>query len=95
MLAGTGIPVLALDLRQAPKEGPVAAWFKEFHKTRSIGAIYSEATESNYLMNLAAPKSFDALLIATFAMKFFEPRRKFRGAAVISRAENKIQKFFK
>src|SRR5260370_4478153 len=84
MLAGTGIPVLALDLRQAPKEGPVAAWLKEFHKTRSIGAIYSEDSESNYLMNLVAPKSFDALLFVektTAARKNVPPPPKGYDAA--------------
>src|SRR6266567_4330775 len=62
MLAATGIPVLALDLRQAPGSGPVAAWLSEPHKARSIGAVYSEDSPSGYMSDLTAPKSFDALL---------------------------------
>jgi erythromycin esterase-like protein len=62
MLAATGIPVLALDLRQAPESGPVAAWLSEPHKARSIGAVYSEDNPSGYMSDLTAPKSFDALL---------------------------------
>jgi len=61
-LAATGIPLFALDLRQVPKSGPVAAWWSESHRTRSIGAVYSEDSPSGYLMDLAAPESFDFLL---------------------------------
>jgi erythromycin esterase-like protein len=62
MLAATGIPLFALDLRQSPKSGPVAAWMSEPHRTRSIGAVYSEDSPSGYMADLVAPQSFDALL---------------------------------
>jgi hypothetical protein len=61
-LAATGIPLLALDLRQIPKDGPVADWWRKPHQTRSIGAVYSDAQASNYLMNQTAPQSYDVLL---------------------------------
>ena len=60
--AATGIPLFALDLRDAPKSGPVASWLSESHKSRSIGAVYSEASAAQYLMDLIAPQSYDAML---------------------------------
>jgi erythromycin esterase len=62
MLASTGIPNLALDIRQAPKTGPVAEWLSQPHKTRTIGAIYSEDTAAGYMADLPVQKSFDCLL---------------------------------
>jgi erythromycin esterase-like protein len=61
-LAATGIPVFALDLRDAPKSGAVAAWLGEAHKTRSIGAIYSQDSAAQYMLDLNAPQGFDAIL---------------------------------
>ncbi|MGH8248661.1 MAG: erythromycin esterase family protein, partial [Gammaproteobacteria bacterium] len=61
-LAATGIPLFALDLRKAPKSGPVAAWLIESHKTRSIGAVYAEDTPHGYMSDLKALDNFDALL---------------------------------
>jgi len=60
--AATGIPLFALDLRDAPKSGPVANWLSESHKSRSIGAVYSEDSAAQYLMDLTAPQSFDVML---------------------------------
>ncbi len=62
MLASTGIPVFALDLRQLPKVGPVSGWFRQPHQARTVGAVYSEATADNYFPQLTAPESFDVLL---------------------------------
>jgi erythromycin esterase-like protein len=61
-LAATGIPLFALDLRQAPKTSPVAAWWNEPHQSRSIGAMFSDSAADRYLMNLTAPRNYDALL---------------------------------
>ena len=61
-LAATGIPLFALDLRDAPKSGPVAAWLSESHKTRSIGSMYSGDLAAQFLFELKAPQSFDAML---------------------------------
>jgi erythromycin esterase-like protein len=60
-LAKVGIPVFAIDLRRAPKEGPVAEWFNEPHPAKSIGAVYSDATAQNY-WNVTATDDFDVLL---------------------------------
>lgn len=60
-LAATGIPLFALDLRDAPKSGPVATWLSEPHKTRSIGSMYAEDSAAQYLFDLKAPQSFDAM----------------------------------
>ncbi len=62
MLAASGIPLLALDLRRAPRSGPVAAWLAEPHKSRNIGAVYSDDNRDAYLGDLKAPRSFDAIL---------------------------------
>jgi len=63
-MAATGIPLFALDLRDAPKSGPVAAWLSEKHKTRSIGAMYSEDLASQFFYEITAPRSFDVMLFA-------------------------------
>ncbi len=55
-LAATGIPVFALDLRDAP------AWYSEAHKSRSIGAVFSDAMAANLVVDLQSKATFDALL---------------------------------
>jgi len=62
MLAAAGIPLFALDLRQAPPSGPVADWWKQAHQTRSIGALYPEDSPYALMTNLKAPEAFDVLL---------------------------------
>lgn len=62
MLASTGLPLFALDLRQLPASGPVADWWNQPHQTRSIGAIYPEDSPYAYMASLKAPNAFDALL---------------------------------
>jgi erythromycin esterase len=61
-LAASGIPLLALDLRQVPKSGPVAEWWSQSRKTRSVGAVFSEANSENYLADTKASEAYDALL---------------------------------
>jgi erythromycin esterase len=61
-LAASGIPLLALDLRAAPKTGPVAEWFQTAHATRSIGAVYPENSPYAMMANQVAPEAFDVLL---------------------------------
>jgi len=60
--AAAGIPFFALDLRAAPKTGPVATWLSAPHKTRSIGALFSDTSAAQYLMYLTAPECFDVML---------------------------------
>jgi erythromycin esterase-like protein len=62
MLASTGIPLFALDLRRLPQSGPAADWFQEAHPARGIGAVYSEAGAASYFRPLVAPKAFDVML---------------------------------
>ena len=59
-LAASGIPIFALDLKHVPADSPETAWLKEPHRTRSIGAVYSEA--SNYFSELSPQANFDAIL---------------------------------
>jgi erythromycin esterase-like protein len=61
-LAATGIPLLAIDLRKIPKRSPVETWWSEPHKSRNIGALYSYEMDSQILIDLKAPESFDVLL---------------------------------
>ena len=61
-LAATGIPLFALDLRSAPKTGPVAAWLHTPHQTRSVGSQYSDDTAQQYWANQEVASCFDALL---------------------------------
>jgi erythromycin esterase-like protein len=56
VLAKTGIPIFALDLRHSP------AWFAAPHATRSIGAMYSESSASNFMQPVSAAQTYDALL---------------------------------
>jgi erythromycin esterase len=62
-LAATGIPIFALDLRTLPKDGPVAAWFAQPHRTRDIGADFSDASVAkHWTSDFSGPSSFDAVL---------------------------------
>lgn len=61
-LAAVGIPVFAVDLRQLPKEDPVAQWFSQPHPSRSIGAAYSDSLAPSLWSFTPAAESFDALL---------------------------------
>ena len=61
-LAATGIPIFALDLRTVPKDGPAAAWFAQPHRTRDVGADYSDATAASYWSSDSGPSAFDAIL---------------------------------
>jgi erythromycin esterase len=61
-LAATGIPLLALDLRTAPKTGPVAEWLQTGHSTRSIGSMYPEDSPYAFMANYVVPETFNVLL---------------------------------
>ena len=60
-LASAGLPLFALDLRQLPKEGPVAQWFAKPRATRSISAVYSEDSAS-YFASQQWQDAFDVIL---------------------------------
>jgi erythromycin esterase len=55
-LAAAGVPLFALDLRQAP------AWFRKPRGSRQIGAVYPEGAPYAFLMNLQATAAYDAVL---------------------------------
>ena len=61
-LAASGIPLFALDLRAAPKSGPVAEWLNAAHKTRSIGALYPEGEPFAFMGDQVAPENFNVIL---------------------------------
>jgi erythromycin esterase len=60
-LAATGIPLFVLDLRQAPRTGPITEWLNAPHQTRSIGAGY-DGSEFGYMFDMRPAASFDALI---------------------------------
>jgi erythromycin esterase len=61
-LASAGLPIFALDVRNAPATGPVATWLNQPHATRWIGSGFQDGTSQRYLANIVAPKTFDAIL---------------------------------
>ena len=62
MLAETGLPIAAIDLRRLPGEGPVADWFSQPKASRSIGAGYSDSSAAFFFTRQIVPKTYDALL---------------------------------
>jgi erythromycin esterase-like protein len=62
MLSSTKIPLFALDLRTAPKEGPAAKWLGESHPMRMVGAVYSDKAAAGYINGVVASQAYDALL---------------------------------
>jgi erythromycin esterase-like protein len=62
MLAATGIPLFALDMRQLPKSGPVAGWMHTPRKVRAIGAWYSEEKAGEYFVDQDVTECYDVLL---------------------------------
>ncbi len=61
-LAATGIPILALDVRQTAFFTPLSVWLGQPHLTRSIGAVYSEQSASSYFVNQTVRDCYDAVL---------------------------------
>lgn len=61
-LAATGIPLFAIDLRKIPKAGAVETWFSQPHRSRNIGALFADDMDKQFLVDITAPRSFDALL---------------------------------
>jgi erythromycin esterase-like protein len=56
LLGAAGIPIFALNLRQAP------AWLREERLTRRIGSMFATDLETNYAMKVSVPTIFDAIL---------------------------------
>ena len=55
-LASAGLPVFALNLRNAP------AWFREPRASRQIGATYPEGSLDAFAMPIVATEAFDVML---------------------------------
>lgn len=62
MLAQTGIPLFAIDLRAVPEHSAAGKWFAEAHKSRSIGAAFSDTLEPTQWSPGPAKADFDVLL---------------------------------
>jgi erythromycin esterase len=60
-LAAVGLPLFAVDLRNVPG-GQVASWFNAPHRSRQIGAGYSEETPGVWLQRIRAAQAFDVLI---------------------------------
>jgi erythromycin esterase len=63
-LASAGIPLFVLDLRDLPKDGPVAQWFANPHDMRNIGGVYSEKGENapDPIASTVWPEAFDVIV---------------------------------
>ncbi|HMK37690.1 MAG TPA: erythromycin esterase family protein [Bacteroidota bacterium] len=61
-LAAAGLSIAAIDLRSLPKEGPVARYFGGPLQTRSIGAVFSDRSASNFFALQEIPRLYDAVL---------------------------------
>lgn len=65
-LAETGLPLLALDLAGAPREGPVAAWLASEMPMREIGGIYGFPSGNKlgvvYTNTIRPRERFDAVV---------------------------------
>jgi hypothetical protein len=65
MLADVGYAEMAIDLRQPPKQGPVAAWLRQPHTSRSIGAVYADSNAASYIINVPAQEMDDGILFVS------------------------------
>lgn len=62
-LTDVGFPIFGLDLRDAPKAGPVGRWLDQPHPTRRIGAIYRASSSAiDDTVEEPARQWFDAIL---------------------------------
>jgi erythromycin esterase-like protein len=61
-LAASGIPLFALDLRTAPKTGPVAEWLRASHPTRNIMGSFSEDRPNWTIFDQVVTERYDGLL---------------------------------
>jgi erythromycin esterase len=60
-LAASGIPLFALDLRAAPKTGPVAEWLSVKHPTRNIMAGFSQDGPNLTIFEQVVTERYDCL----------------------------------
>jgi erythromycin esterase len=60
-LSASGIPLFALDLRAAPKAGPVAEWLGVKHPTRNIMSGFSEDRLNLTIFEQVVTERYDGL----------------------------------
>ncbi len=60
-LAASNIPLFALDLRAAPKTGPVAEWLGTKHPTRNIFQGFSEDVPGSNMFEQVVTERYDSL----------------------------------
>ena len=61
-LAETDLPLFAVDLRRAPKEGPVADWLAVKQRMRQIPAVFSDETARFFEQPIRVATSYDVIL---------------------------------
>lgn len=61
-LAATGLDLFWLDLKSAPDEGPIRDWIDETRTMRSVGAVYQEGREQNFVRRISPSENYDTLL---------------------------------
>lgn len=59
-LAATGLPLFAVDLRDAPSTGVIAEWLDSPHRMRAIGTAYNDAFPELFYVDFL-PRSFDVI----------------------------------
>ncbi|HXJ40001.1 MAG TPA: erythromycin esterase family protein [Bryobacteraceae bacterium] len=62
VLAATEIPVFLIDLRPAPRSGPVAAWLARPHTSREIGSEYPDYALFDQIYSFDVRRNFDVLV---------------------------------
>ncbi|HJV48824.1 MAG TPA: erythromycin esterase family protein [Geothrix sp.] len=60
-LAATRLPILALDLRSRPSQGPVKRWLESSQGTWSIGALFTPGQEQHFVSKRPITEDYDAL----------------------------------
>ena len=61
-LAATGIPLLALNVRDTPVDGTVGEWLRMRHVSRSVGAVFDETAAASSFLPTDLASTFDVLL---------------------------------
>jgi erythromycin esterase len=80
-LAAAGLRLAAIDLRELPKEGPVAEWWSAPHPTRNLGASFDEDSEAAVWRPQIVPRLYDALVF----VESTTPARPNPGGRVVGR----------
>jgi len=62
ILAATGLPLFALDLRSAPADSDAELWLRSPHKSRSIGASYAADRDAEFFNWIIPREVFDSIL---------------------------------